>query len=664
MNGNSPGPPKLPWNQKANQKGEARCESVRKPRVLRFFPFRDRWAASNRLPIGVSTVLRTVSLTMLSHKGTRLFGVVAFFAIFLLILSSTPSTQLREAKVKAGSYVENLSPNLPNLAKFPQLPKLPGLPDLNNLRLTFSPPTHKPPEQTNSTSGESKWYSDWKWLNPFSSSITLDENRSVLPPLALRRPVFTFYNSMSKKQKGEFEADRQLLLTWRRAWWAKGFRPIVLGPSEAANNRRYRAVKTKELSPELEADFMKWLAWGNIDSGLLVDWRCFPMAEYEDRLLASLRGGSAPEHITRLENLGTCLFSGERSLVNDAIEAALQRSNLKDATAIIDVVPDKFFRVEKSTSLAYYDPDMVARQYSPIAEKIKENPSEGKLALVDLINLHLQTTFQNTFASGIAVTKPFPEVTTVLVNPAVKLAGLLAQCPPSMLQSTCPPNNLGCTPCTPKKRLKILQPSGYLNNSAVYTLGVLPHPYTLLSLQRGSDNITVRYIRRETDRDRWLIEATKILLGENIDSFTRAVPFKSIVAGRFAMSRSLWFTVESFPANPQQNQLPSETIDDLDWHFGFRIPRESSDGNGNAQKPLMKDFPGSDEAKIRMEFDLIEKARKVLKSAKNEDKRIKDASEAWNLVDTEVWRFVRAFRARSVIERKKWEEEEKGFAGS
>ncbi|OAX84820.1 hypothetical protein ACJ72_00812 [Emergomyces africanus] len=605
---------------------------------------------------------------MLSHKSTRLFGVVAFFAVFFLILSSTPSTPLREVKEKASAYVDNVPrPNLPNLPKFPKLPSLPDLPDLpnlNRLRLSFSPPVHKPPEQKNSTSGESKWFNDWKWLNPFSSAITLDENRSVLPPLALRRPVFTYYNSMSKKQKGEAEADRQLLLAWRRAWWAKGFRPIVLGPSEAANNPIYRAVKVKGLSPELETDFMKWLAWGNIDSGILVDWNCFPMADYEDNLLSSLRRGTAPEYITRLENLGTCLFSGEQDHVNNAIQAALERDNLKDATDMIDVVPDKFFRVEKSTSLAYYAPNMIANRYSTIAEKINENPAAGKLALVDLINLHLQTIFQNTFSSGISVMKPFPEKTTVLVSPAVKLADLLSQCAPSTLQESCPPNNLACIPCTPKTKLNIMQPSSYINNSAVYTIGVLPHPYTLLSLQRGSDNITVPYIRRETARDKWLIEATSLLLGERIDGFSRVVPFKSIVAGPSGEPRSLWFTVESFPANPTESVLPSQTLDDLDWHFGFRIPREKPREKNDAQIPLMENFPGGDEAKIKVEFDLIGKARQILKSSKNDQKRIRDVSEAWNLADTEVWRFVRAFRARSVIERKKWEEEEKGFAGS
>ncbi|EEH40663.2 hypothetical protein PAAG_02639 [Paracoccidioides lutzii Pb01] len=608
---------------------------------------------------------------MISHRSTRLFVVVVFFAIFLLILSSTPSTSLSTSpslhKNKASSYIDsvprpnlpNLLPNFPNLPNLPKLPTPLGLPDIN-FRIPFPHSVHKPPEQKNSTSGETKWYSDWRWLNPFSSSITLDENRSVLPPLPPRTLIFAYYDSASKKQKGEAEADRQLLLTWRRAWWAKGFRPVVLGPAEAMNNHIYQEVKAKGLNKELEGDLMRWLAWGSVDSGILADWRCFPMTDYEDKSLVSLRRGTDPEFITRFENLGTGLFSGERSHVNVAIKSALDRDNLKDAKNMIDVVPDQFFMVEKSTSFAYYDPTTVVAHYSPIAEKIDKNPSAGKLALVDLINLHLQVTFQNTFSSGISVPKPFPKATTVLVNPAVTLAGLLAKCAPSMLQTSCPPNNPSCKPCTPRYAYKILQPSSYFNNSAIYTIGVLPHPYTLISIQSESANVTIPYIRRETDRDRWLVEATKSLLGERLDGSSRVVVFKNIVAGNFGMSNSLWFTVESFPANPK-SALPSETVDDLEWHFGFRIPREKA---GDSQTTFTGVFPGGAKEKIKTEFELIGKARQTLESGKKEDKKIREASEAWNLADTEVWRFVRAYRARSVIERKKWEQDEKGYAGS
>jgi hypothetical protein len=42
---------------------------------------------------------------------------------------------------------------------------------------------------------------------------------------------------------------------------------------------------------------------------------------------------------------------------------------------------------------------------------------------------------------------------------------------------------------------------------------------------------------------------------------------------------------------------------------------------------------------------------------------LRGAIEAWNLADTEAWRFARAFLARSRVERLKWEEEEKKYAG-
>jgi hypothetical protein len=40
---------------------------------------------------------------------------------------------------------------------------------------------------------------------------------------------------------------------------------------------------------------------------------------------------------------------------------------------------------------------------------------------------------------------------------------------------------------------------------------------------------------------------------------------------------------------------------------------------------------------------------------------VKAAVEAWNLADTEIWRFVRAFGARKAMERAKWAEEEERF---
>jgi len=44
-------------------------------------------------------------------------------------------------------------------------------------------------------------------------------------------------------------------------------------------------------------------------------------------------------------------------------------------------------------------------------------------------------------------------------------------------------------------------------------------------------------------------------------------------------------------------------------------------------------------------------------------KAVRAAVEAWNLADTEAWRFVRAWGARRAMERARWEEEEERFLG-
>ncbi|KLU89590.1 hypothetical protein MAPG_08561, partial [Magnaporthiopsis poae ATCC 64411] len=55
--------------------------------------------------------------------------------------------------------------------------------------------------------------------------------------------------------------------------------------------------------------------------------------------------------------------------------------------------------------------------------------------------------------------------------------------------------------------------------------------------------------------------------------------------------------------------------------------------------------------------------KKIRFSKEPGDLAIRSAVEAWNLADTEAWRFARAFVERSVVERRKWEEEESKYAG-
>jgi hypothetical protein len=164
--------------------------------------------------------------------------------------------------------------------------------------------------------------------------------------------------------------------------------------------------------------------------------------------------------------------------------------------------------------------------------------------------------------------------------------------------------------------------------------------------------VTTRHIRRETERDPWLTEVSKDRLSSEFGGAARAVVLKQAVADDSAIGTSLWMTVESLPANNGQ-VLPSELLDEFEWQFGFKIPRsgptetkkdgEKKESAQNTNKGSMQNANPSKQG-IEKEYDLITKAREVLKSKETNRIGIKDVAEAWNLADTEIWRFVRAYR--------------------
>jgi hypothetical protein len=537
----------------------------------------------------------------------------------------------------------------------------PKVPDRLN---PFAPSVHKPPIQDNTTSGSISWYNNWKWRNPFSSTITLDENRAVLPPLNTRYPVYTFYDDGAKKDERVKKAENELLLIWRRAWWAQGFKPVVLSRAEAMQNPLYETIQRIQLDQELETDIVRWLAWGTMGTGILANWLTLPMAAYDDAVLSYLRRGEYPQGLGKFKGLESALFYGEKEAINSAIKESLIKdiSKVKEAKSMLDLLNPKAITTEDPASaIAWYSRAAIKSKYQTISDKLfpsnASTTADGLTALGLLINAHLHNTWQNTFSSGIAVLKPLPEHTTHLVEAAVDIARNLTQCPTSPSPQSCPPNKPKCSPCQTSHHHDLVFLPHYRNSSTTFTIGTVPHPYTMTSLRYQLDVIDARFLRRDAERDAWIYEVTKELLGAAVSGANRVVRFKESVAGIHGMSHSLWLTAER------------ESHQDLDWIFGFKIPREEVDSKiGTSTSKTRPPPPESDtlpnEEALVKEMNLLDKARKAIKSEKKDDVRIRMEVEEWNLADTEAWRFARAFSARRRVERLQWEQEETKFAGA
>ena len=551
---------------------------------------------------------------------------------------------------------------------------IPQLPESLSKLNPFALPAHRPPVQSNSSSGDVNWHADYRWvLLPFSSALTQDEERVVLPPLRSRPPIYTYYEPNPKADKDVKEAEEKLILQWRRAWWAQGFKPVVLSRGEALKNPLYKKMQMLKLEDNFELELARWLAWGNMGGGIMADYRLFPMADRENSLLSFLRRGQYPI-LTRYERLKSGLYCGQKSLVNQAIEKAIGMPNIKSALNFADAMFSDMFRIESSLEgVAYYDKDTIVNHYKDVSEHLfGADKVQGLRLLGNLINHHLQTTWQSTI-NEIAVLKPLPEHSAHVADPALQLAHNLTACPSSQAQAAqCPPNRPKCKPCTPSTPLVITTPGALQNKTGKFYVGTAPHPYTTTALLHPHAALNPAFVRGLgfSERDAWLaaVAADK----KHATTEAHLALLKGAVASDWALSRALWVTAED-----------AVDLAELQWVFGFALPAgggpaapakgEEKGGKTASDAPPAKPKVGDGVApavKAVGSDDLVLQdrrlglAREALRAKDEVRKGEVAAVEAWSIGDVEAWKFVRAFAARRTKVRRDWDDGEKGFAGT
>jgi hypothetical protein len=640
------------------------------------------------MPIQHTFLGRPVRLQMPPFRFQALFMLVLFVIASLSFYGppkreNLPTYEQVADAVKHPQVPEALKhPQVPEVLKHPHVPDLPNLPNVAN---PFGPRPHKPPTQPNSTTTSSyraiEWLSDFKWRNPFSASIAFDENRAVLPPLRERPPIYTYYDASKKQSKAVSQAEHMLILAWRRAWWAQGFKPQVLSRAEAMQHPRYQLVQYLKLDTKVELEIMRWLAWGHMGGGVLANWLALPMAEYENPMLSFLRRAEYPA-LSRIQSLNNGVFFGDSAVVEDAIKKALNNEVLKNATAnkdkitqlarkeggvVVNLLSGSDITVDKKANgIACYTNEVISSKYGTVNDKLTNTTqAEGLDLLASLINSHLHLTFQEQHPEGVVLVKPLPEHTTALMVEATDIARNLTQCPSTPMPKSCPPNRPKCTPCDSNKYGKLQEFPEFVNTTKFFTIGTVPHPYTITSLHYTRDNIDTNFLRNIAVPDLWMKELTRKSSGKEKSEAYRLVQFKDLVAA--APAHTLWLTAERV------------TQHDLNWIFGFDLPQISSSTNepsspSDTSELIVFPRPGfpkpiegqtrPDEVWIKREEDRLKKAREAIKSKDKRMVSIVEEVEQWNLADTEAWKFARAFSARRRMERKKWEEDEQKFSGS
>jgi hypothetical protein len=624
------------------------------------------------MPIQHTFMGRPIALQMPPRRFQVIF-IVVLFVVINWTFYGTPSRDSLPTYDEVADAVKHPQAHVPDLGQLPAVPN------------PFGPSAHKPPVQANSTTasayGAIEWLSDFKWRNPFSSRVTLDENTALLPPLRERPPIYTYYDVPKKQDKHVSAAEQRLILAWRRAWWAQGFKPVVLSRAEAMHHPQYQLFQRMKLDPKIDFEIMRWLAWGHMGGGILVNWLALPMAEYENPMLSFLRRNEYPK-LSRVQSLDNAVFFGDRMTVNDAIKKVMGNELLKNVTAsrdkllklakkeggpVVNLLDTKDVEADsKANGIASYNMATISAKYKTVADKFTNTTQAVALDLLaSLVNSHLHLTWQEQHPEGVAIVKPVPEHTTALLRETTDIARNLTQCPTSPMPKSCPPNRPKCKVCDANKGMKLQQFPEFVNTTKFFTIGTVPHPYTLTSLHYTRDVIDTNFLRNNAQRDLWIQKLTdKSIPSEHTEEF-RVLKFKELVASTPA--HSLWLTAERI------------TQDDLDWILGFGLPQNAS-ANTEPSSPSNESelimFPRPDPPKpiegidipdekwIEKEEERLKKARDAIKSKDRNMKLVVEAVEKWNLADTEAWRFSRAYSARRRQERKKWEEEEAKFSGS
>ncbi|KAK9477259.1 hypothetical protein V1514DRAFT_334321 [Lipomyces japonicus] len=507
------------------------------------------------------------------------------------------------------------------------------------------------------------------WETPFSFLVSsADIDVVVLPLLEERCPVYAYFDPEEIEAQGNnVTLEKEIVQAWRKAFWSAGFKPVLLNIENAKTHKKYTTLDRLGIPDEHRKSLLRLMAYSSVPTGILTSHRIIPMIKSPaDEQLLFLRSCKF-SRFSIYKDLGTNLIFGSTESVDELLRRIFSSERISHA---IGQMKGSFHTESKIGQFADYSYSYVSQHYQIPQYKVP-----------DLIRAHLHSNFMSQFPGGVSVVNPFPDFASSITYPSIATANALIKCPPTDLDATCPSNIPKCFHCNGHKYSLQLVTSVPDSTSSLFSLITLPHPMTLLALTHHTDNINADFVRRKTLRDQWLIKATQSVVDREYGAPERALQIKKLAVVNSIILKSAY--ISTF--EEQWNLANCEVDSYFSWAAGFDLPRVKRSSQKEFSDLEVSSFPEvlsavsycvskedyehfviesetkrpdrtPDRDVVKTLSDILTTVKSQVLSKTGTFIRTRKMVEAWNIADSEVWKFVKALNERTMNEERLWEE--------
>lgn len=468
----------------------------------------------------------------------------------------------------------------------------------------------------------------WMQLFPESEELRgLQPQEEEVDEFARCR-VYTYYDKSKKSEDTE-----ALLQVWIKAWWAIGLFPVVLTNEISVKHDQYAYIHEKfadvglnleRIDAVLAMDYMNY-------EGMLTANYVFPMAPANDDLLREMRQCQVLDVMTKYRSTRDDIMRGSSLAYKVLAQSLVKYDSVVDRKRVevlgMEGVPGVNFReLEETKTFAVYDDETVKKIYPKLFEgkpvgKGGKSFSFVKNQLASLVNGHLQDNFLVNHRGGIEVLTPDVDISDVdfVSRPSLRVAMELVRCNLTPLPKTCAPQHTSattkCFDCSKLVSSSIIkQVPSYELKDFTFFVGNVPHPLTLLAMDRQNVEIDAAIVRASA-RDIW---AKRALAG----ALTRHA---SAIQGLVHLSESLWRNEDNHLPDAQIWQtFENSSYADLEYEVGFSLPELKASLDQLAHTTREKS------SGIR---STLNKAREIVYSKTDPVPKARELTEAWSQYD-------------------------------